>query len=105
MTIPISTYRKLVDFISRDHFDKKMLAMRMIAYSYPDSVIIEYLGSETIYNTIYIEHEKKIANLTEEIRKQLRDSRMFTEEYFDGYEAIAQVYGLSREDIINLAEA
>ena len=48
------------------------------------------------------EKKKEIQELISEIASQVNNSRIHQESYFDGYNAIAQVYGLDKSDVLDL---
>ena len=103
MQITNSICQKLTkQLTSNPRMSKENIARRMMAYSYPDTFIVDYLGSEEEFNRVSNLQRSELQELISEIASQVNNSKLHQESYFDGYNAIAQVYGLDKSDVLDL---
>ena len=103
MQITNSICQKLTEQLTSNlRMSKENIARRMMAYSYPDTFIVDYLGSEEEFNRVSNLQRSELQELISEIASQVNNSKLHQESYFDKYNAIAQVYGLDKSDVLNL---
>ena len=99
-----SIYRKIIEADTLPISSRENKARRMILNGYPDSVIVDYIGDE--YRGFCERMNSKVYNETiQEIKKQAKDSRMHREDYFDGIDAIAKTYGLTKKEVESIIDS
>ena len=103
MQITNSICQKLTEQLtSNPRMSKENIARRMMAYSDTDTGIVDFLGREEEFNRVSNLQRSELQELISEIASQVNNSRIHQESYFDGYNAIAQVYGLDKSDVLDL---